>query len=268
MRRTTAIALFALTACNETITGSESERLVISPVEVSAVLDLVNDVKTTAEFLDVEVGLERRAALNIIAERAGADGVYPSSDDRRFDTLEELELVKRVGPSTMELLRDYVIDNPAPSGTLVEGVEFTAVEHETVLWGVNGATFEELDVAAALPSTTAQSIVDHAPYATLEDLAAAPYVGKATLLALRGYSPVWSDISALAGTFDGVVFDGREAFDALEVANHATQEQLVAAGAYSAGARAIIQNRPYEDLAEVAATSGVGASTMAALKNN
>jgi DNA uptake protein ComE-like DNA-binding protein len=267
MRRTLALALLATTACNETITGAQSDRLVISPVEVTAVLDLVNDPKTTVAFLDVEVGLDRRAAQNIIADRAGVDGVFPSADDRRFDTLEELELVKLVGPAAMELLRDYVIDHPAPSGTFVEGVEFTAVEKESVLWGINGASFEELDIDAGLPSTTARSIVDNAPYGTIEELAAAPHVGKATLLALRGYSPVWADISALAGTFDGVVFDGREAFEALEVANHATHEQLTAAGAYSAGARAIIDNRPYEDLAEVAATSGVGASTMAALKN-
>lgn len=266
MRRTIVIALFALTACNETLTGAESDRLVISPVEVTAVLDLVNDPKTTESILDVAVGLDRRAAQNILTTRAGLDGVYPSSDDRRFDTLEELELVKLVGPVAMELLRDYVIDHPAPSGTLVEGVEFTAVENESVLWGVNGATFEELDIGAALPSTTARSIVDNAPYGSLEELAAAPQVGKATLQALRGYSPVWADISALAGTFDGVAFDGREAFDALEIANHATHEQLTAAGAYSAGARAIVDNRPYEDLAEVASTSGVGASTMAALK--
>ena len=77
-------------------------------------------------------------------------------------------------------------------------MEFTAVEHASVLWGVNGTTFEELDLDAALSSTAAQSIIDNAPYASIEELAAAPYVGKATLLALRGYSPVWSDISALA----------------------------------------------------------------------
>jgi DNA uptake protein ComE-like DNA-binding protein len=260
------LAAFVLPACANVATDTETDRLVISPVEVSAVLELVNDKETTAQFLDIEVGLEARAANNIIATRNGADGVFPSADDHTFDSLEEIETVKNVGASTMERLRDYAIDHPAPSGTLVEGVEFTAVEHASVLWGVNGTTFEELDLDAALSSTAAQSIIDNAPYASIEELAAAPHVGKATLLALRGYSPVWSDISALAGTFDGVTFDGREAADALEHANHATYEQLTQSAVYASGAKALVNNRPFEDMAEVAATTGVGPSTMSALK--
>jgi DNA uptake protein ComE-like DNA-binding protein len=261
----TVTVLFA-PACADVASDAANDRLVVSPVEVSAVLDLVNDARTDVDFLDLEVGLERRAAQGIIATRNGADGIYPSQDDHAFDSLEEIDLVKFVGASAMTNLRDYAIDHPAPSGTLVEGVEFTAVENAAVLWGVNGASFAELDLDAALSSTAAQSIIDHAPFATVEDLAAAPYVGKATLLALRNYSPVWTDISALAGTFDGVAFDGREAADALEFANHATFETLTAAGMYSNGARAIVDNRPYEDLAEVSATAGVGPSTMSALK--
>jgi DNA uptake protein ComE-like DNA-binding protein len=261
----TVTALF-VPACADVATDGADDRLQVSPVEVAAVLELVNDADTTVDFLDHEVGLERRAAQGIIATRNGADGIYPSQDDRAFDSLEELELVKFVGASAMAHLRDYAIDHPAPSGTLVEGVEFTAVENASVLWGVNGALVEELDLDAGLSSTAAQSIVANAPFATMEQLAAAPHVGKATLLALRNYSPMWADISALAGTFDGVAFDGRQAADALEFANHATFETLTAGGMYSTGARAIIGDRPYVDLAEVAATSGVGPSTMSALK--
>lgn len=264
--RNLALTALILCACTDVATDGQTQRLEISPVEVSAVLELVNDVDTDVAFLDVEVGLDSRAAQNIIATRNGADGKYPSADDHAFDTLEELELVKQVGAAAMERLRDYAIDHPAPSGTLVEGVEFTAVEKTSVLWGVNGATLDELDVDAGLSSTAAVSILENAPYETMEQLAAVPYVGKATLLALRGYSPVWSDISALAGTFDGVAFDGREAADALEIANHATYEELTGAGMYSTGARAVVNNRPFEDLAEVAATTGIGPSTMGALK--
>lgn len=265
MRRLILAAL-VLPACANVATDTETDRLVISPVEVSAVLDLVNDTQTDVQFLDIEVGLEARAAKNIISTRNGVDGVFPSADDHTFDSLEEIEGVKNVGASTMEHLRDYAIDHPAPSGTLVEGVEFTAVEHASVLWGVNGATYAELDIDAALTSTAAQSIIDNAPYASIEELAAAPHVGKATLLAIRGYSPVWSDISALAGTFDGVAFDGREAAEALEHANHATYEELTHNAVYASGAKALVNNRPFEDMAEVAATSGVGPSTISALK--
>lgn len=265
MRRLILAAL-VLPACANVATDTETDRLVVSPVEVTAMLDLVNDTESNVQFLDIEVGLEARAAKNIISTRNGVDGVFPSADDHTFDSLEEIEGVKNVGASTMERLRDYAIDHPAPSGTLVEGVEFTAVEHASVLWGINGTTYEELDIDAALTSTAAQSIMDNAPYASIEELAAAPHVGKATLLALRGYSPVWSDISALAGTFDGVGFDGREAADALEHANHATYEELTHNAVYSLGAKALVNNRPFEDMAEVAATSGVGPSTISALK--
>ena len=101
----------------------------------------------------------------------------------------------------------------------------------------------------------------------MDELAAVQNVGKTTLTQLRAYAAEWSDLSALAGTFDGVTFEAHDAADALELANHATFEQFTAGGVYSSGARAIIEGRPYEDLAEVASTSGVGPSTMQALKS-
>jgi len=254
-------------ACDPSDSGDTTDRLSLSPVEVDAVLDLVNDPATNVVVLDVEVGLDRRAAQNIIIARNGADGVYPSSDDHPFDTLEELETVKFVGSFAMGNLRDYVNDHPAPSGALVDGVEFTGTESAAVLWGVNQATLEELDHDAQLASDAALSIVENAPYDSMDELAAVPNVGKTTLTQLRAYAAVWTDLSALAGTFDSVSFEAHEAADALEIANHATYEQLTAGGVYASGARAIIDNRPYDDLSEVAGTSGVGPSTMQALKS-
>jgi DNA uptake protein ComE-like DNA-binding protein len=256
-----------LAACDPSDSGETADRLSLSPVEIDAVLELVNDPATDVAVLDVEVGLDRRAAEHIIVARNGADGVYPSSDDHPFDTLEELETVKYVGEFAMGSLRDYVNDHPAPSGALVDGVEFTGTESSAVLWGVNQATLEELDHEVALASDTARSIVENAPYDSMDELAAVPNVGKTTLTQLRAYSAVWTDISALAGTFDGVTFEARDAADALEIANHSTFEQLTAGGVYSTGARAIIGSRPYDDLAEVASVSGVGPSTMQALKS-
>ena len=256
-----------LAACDAPDDGDTTERLTLSPVEIDAVLDLVNDPATDVDTLDVEVGLDRRAAVNIITTRNGADGQFPSSDDHPFDTLEELETVKYVGATTMSRLRDWVVDHPAPTGALVEGVEFTAVEKTAVLWGVNTSTLEELDVDVALARDTAESILERGPYESLDDLAAVPNVGASTLKQLRAYAPIWADISALAGTFDGVPFEAHDAADALELANHATYEQLTAGGMYSSGAKAIIANRPYENLDEVAAVTGVGPSTMQALKN-
>ncbi len=267
MRRTLLVLpVFAFACTTATADVEDADRLEVTPVESQALLSLLNDAATTVEFLDVEVGLSSRAARNIITARNGADGVYPSPDDHRFDTLEEVETVKYVGAATMQLLHDYVVDHPAPAGTLVEGVEFTAVEAAAVLWGVNSASVEELDFDVALSSTAARSLIEHAPYDDMAALAAAPGVGQATLLALRGYAANWSDISALAGTFDGVAFDGREAADTLELANHATFEDFVAVGIQSSAAHAIVDHRPYASMDAVAAVTGVGPSTMTKLK--
>lgn len=242
------------------------DRTSVSPVEIDAMLSFLNDPATDLAMLDDEIGIESRAAAEIIAHRNGPDGIFPSGDDHRFDTLEELDAVKFVGNMAMTMLREYVADHPAPSGSLVEGVEFTATENSAVLWGVNSATLEELDQTVALSSRAAESLLENAPFETMDELAAAPYVGKSTLLQLRAYAPSWSDLAALAGTFDGVEFEAHDAADALELANHATYEQLTAGGMYSSGARAIVEHRPYESLAEVASVSGVGSSTMQALK--
>jgi DNA uptake protein ComE-like DNA-binding protein len=261
------VSLSILAACDPADSGEPTDRLSFSPIEIDAVLDLVNDPSTDAAFLDVEIGLESRAAQQIILARNGADGVYPSSDDHPFDTIEELDTVKYVGAVALEILRNYTIDNPAPSGAIVEGVEFTAAESSAVLFGVNEATLDELDIDAQLAVDSAVAIIENAPYDSLEQLAAVPNVGKGTLTQLRAYAPVWMDLAALAGTFDGVTFEPHDAADALELANHATYEQLVAGGVYSSGARALVDNRPYDDLADVAGVSGVGPSTMQALKS-
>ena len=264
---TVLLSLAVLTAACDAPDSGDTDRITLSPVEVSAVLELVNDPASDAAFLDVEVGLDHRAASNIIALRNGPDGVYPSSDDRPFDTLEELETVKYVGQFAMSILRDFVNDHPAPSGAFVDGVEFTGTERAAVLWGVTQATEEELDDVVQLASDTAASIIEHAPYDSMDELAAVPNVGKTTLTQLRAYSASWSDLSALAGTFDGIEFEANDAAAALELANHATFEQLTAGGVYASGARALVDHRPYENLSEVAGVSGVGSSTMQALKS-
>lgn len=71
------------------------------PMESSrdvAILALVNDEATTFELLDVTVGLDRRAAENIIAERP-------------FATIAQLDAVGYVGPSALDELAEYALAN-------------------------------------------------------------------------------------------------------------------------------------------------------------
>ncbi|MEM6790115.1 MAG: hypothetical protein AAF715_21525 [Myxococcota bacterium] len=86
----------------------------------AGVLALVNDPGVDQPVLDEDVGLDRRAATNIIDHRDGADAVVGTADDDPFDSIAELDDVAFVGPSALQRLRDYALANgyvetsPAP----------------------------------------------------------------------------------------------------------------------------------------------------------
>lgn len=86
----------------ETLTEEQMDR---------ATLALVNDPAVDTPLLDDEVGLDSRAAKNIIAHRNGADGVVGTGDDDRFDTIDELDGISYVGATALALLRDYAISH-------------------------------------------------------------------------------------------------------------------------------------------------------------
>ncbi len=74
-----------------------------------AVLELAN----TADFtlLDDAVGLDRRAARNIVDARIGDDHVLFTADDRTIDTLAQLDAISYVGPTAFRLLSGYALAN-------------------------------------------------------------------------------------------------------------------------------------------------------------
>ncbi|MBO6940099.1 MAG: proprotein convertase P-domain-containing protein [Deltaproteobacteria bacterium] len=76
-----------------------------------AILALVNHPDTTLELLDLDVGLDVRAATNIIAYRDGADAAVGTADDRLFASIEELDMISYVGPSALDDLAAYALAN-------------------------------------------------------------------------------------------------------------------------------------------------------------
>jgi len=76
-----------------------------------AVLDLVNDPLTDVVRLDVQAGLDSRAALNIIAHRDGPDERLGTTDDDLFDSIAELDAVSYVGVVALEKLAAFSIAN-------------------------------------------------------------------------------------------------------------------------------------------------------------
>ena len=70
------------------------------------ILGLVNTA--SYETLDVEVGLDRRAADNIVAFRLGLDGQPDTADDQTFATLAELDAVSWVSGRAFGKLSSYL----------------------------------------------------------------------------------------------------------------------------------------------------------------
>ena len=161
----------------------------VSPRDTALVLDLVNYLRVDVERLDLEAGLDARAAAGIVAHRNGPDAIAGTADDDPFDTLTELDAVRWVGDSALTKLLSFARTYPVPASLAVEGVAFQGWQTESVVWGVNQATFAELD--DGLDARAARALVDGAPFASLDQIAAAPYVGAAALASLRAKAPAW-----------------------------------------------------------------------------
>lgn len=154
--------------------------------EGHGVLRLLNDGEsTTFELLDDEVGLDRRAAANLVAHRDGPDGIFGTADDDPFDDVAEVDAVAWVGPSALGKLAEFArLNDLLPSdadrlGTF-DGVDFTFGQADRVLAFVASATAAEL-AAAGVPSRAIASIEAARPIATLARLAELYWVGPRTL---------------------------------------------------------------------------------------
>lgn len=194
-------ALLVLSACADRLPESESDALTTSlaggsseasgadaPVtgDVLGLLAFLNAPTTTRDLLDFEVGLDSRSANNLVAHRDGRDGRFPSADDDVFETLAEVDGVEWVGEATLAKLFDWVEASGTESlaGTF-DDVTFTEHEAEATLAWVNASTLDFLDVDFGLDVRAARSIIDAQPIASIDELAAQPYVGEATLRDLR-----------------------------------------------------------------------------------
>jgi hypothetical protein len=147
-------------------------------------------------------------------------------------------------------------------------VAFAGWESQSVVYGVDHATLAELQ--ALLDDRAAEALFYDRPFASVTAMGPESYVGPAALTQLRGHALTWwaamnAQPPSLAGTFDGVTFDDHDAPIALDIANQASLSQLEAHGVAASPANTLVANRPYADLAAVAATKGIGTATMQAL---
>ncbi len=185
---TLLLAAVAATACGPAEPASDSEASAVaetaaalSPNEQNAVLEVANTA--SFEALDVDAGLDVRAANNIVTHRDGDDGVLGTADDRLYDSIAALDAIAYVGPSALDKLLAY-----AEQLGLVEEEE---VSDAAILEVANTASFEVLDVDVGLDVRAAENIVAQRqidPFDTIAELDAVPYVGDSALAKLAAYA--------------------------------------------------------------------------------
>jgi len=137
--------------------------------EEVGVLAFLNDSATNFALLDVDVGLDRRAAQNLI-------------DARPFASIEEVDAVKYVGRVALARLLEWARDG----GWLTPADDTRA---RAILGLVNDSTttFALLDVDVGLDSRAARGLVDGRPFDSLDAIDAVSYVGASALDKLGAY---------------------------------------------------------------------------------
>lgn len=156
-------------------------------------LALLNDPETSFELLDLTVGLDRRAAENLVLHRDGLDRLAGTSDDDPFDSVAEVDAVRWVGPAAVARLLGWVEAEgwlPLDERWLgtTEGILFRVWEAEATVAFANAAAYEELDQELGLDRRAAGSILAARPLADVARLAELPYVGPVTLRTLRDHA--------------------------------------------------------------------------------
>ena len=166
-------------------------------------IEFINDEATTMFVLDKTVGLDRRAAGNIVAHRDGGDRIWGSTDDDVFNTVDEIDAVRYVGPRSLDRMVVFAAQTGWVPGAedilgVYDGVPFSVAEAETTIELVNSLTQDELDHSLRLHARAAESIALAQPIATVDQLARLYYVGHSALMTLKT-AAVSSDGSIAAG---------------------------------------------------------------------
>ena len=167
-------------------------------------LEMLNHETTSLEVLDIDAKLTATAAKALIAHRNGADGAQGTEDDDPFDSLQEVDDVKGVGPSALAQLKAFAETwaPPDPDATVpvdeLEAKVLAMLNHATT-------TLTILDVNAGLTVTAAKKLIEHRngadgqhgtedddPFDSLDEVDAVKYVGASALGKIKAYAEKWT----------------------------------------------------------------------------
>ena len=161
--------------------------LVDGTPEAVGVLRMLADPFATQDVLDIDAGLDARAADNLVAHRNGPDGVYEEGhgDDEPFTSIAQVDAVPWVGPSALGKLLDFALQNDfVPGGNQYlgtwDGVDFSAIQAQRVVDFVNASSDDEL-YDALKDSRAHASLLSVRPVASVAQVAAAKWIGPAML---------------------------------------------------------------------------------------
>jgi hypothetical protein len=161
--------------------------------ESIGVLGLLNAVDTDVPLLDIDVGLDRRAAENLVAHKNGADGVAGNDDDDAFDDVDEVDAIPYVGPSAFDKLLAYAAAHGYVPGDddllgVYDGVSFTVKEAQATLTLANNEAHATLDGPIGLDVRAVDSIVAARPIASVLALSELHWVGESALRKLKTHA--------------------------------------------------------------------------------
>lgn len=168
----------------------QQKRVVEGSPESVGLLDFLNDSETSFDLLDHEVGLDRRAAGNLIGHRDGGDNEFGTSDDDLFNSIEEVDSVRWVGPSALHKLADYAsLLGFVPTGGDYLGtwdnVAFSVDEAELTVTWINRTEPWILDEALHLDARAVDSILAAGWIKSIAELSELYYVGESALRTIK-----------------------------------------------------------------------------------
>ena len=182
-----AVSCALVCGCVADETAQTTDEIKEHTPQAVGVLAFVNGPDATVARLDIDVGLDSRAARNIVA-------------DRPYSSIAALDAVPYVGKAALAKLLAYVTSIGGIPDHLVEGVALTGAQEAAIVDVANHATESALAVAAGLASRAAHAIVTARPLATIEAVAAVPYVGATAIAKLRDYAAAQGSDDACTGT--------------------------------------------------------------------
>lgn len=190
-----------------------------------AILDTANtETRTT---LDNDVGLDTRAAANIVSYRRGQDGTAGTADDRSFDSLGTLDGINWVDGRAFSKLAAFA-DTGDDGSVPKDSARALGAFHVA-----NNASHKTLDDTIGLDVRAADNIVDHRSQHTgtrngnkiesIKELDGIAWVGEASIRALADYANATGE---LPDVFHGIPVGSRRATGILRIANDRSNHEL------------------------------------------